>query len=103
MGARNDLGKSIRKTLSFDRTATVGVGLLATSSLLGALLRNSAYITNVPAGHFNAVCDTYLKGFCVPTGYLSIPLGPIGSLVINLTSFAVSATLFVLGILLVRK
>jgi hypothetical protein len=98
------LKRSIRKTLSFDKTAIVGLVLLMASSVMGALLRNSAQITNDPVGRvFHGVCDTYVRGLCIPTAYLSIPLGPIGSLVINATSFLVSATFFVLGVILVRK
>jgi hypothetical protein len=40
--------ESIRKTLTFDRTALVGLALLVTSFFIGALLRNSVYITNDP-------------------------------------------------------
>ena len=95
--------ESIRKTLTFDRTALVGLALLVASFFLGALLRNSAYLTNDPKGRFLTACDTYMKGFCIPTAYFSIPLGPLGLLVINMTSSLVSATFFVLGVLLVRK
>ena len=95
--------ESIRKTLTFDRTALVGLVLLVASFFVGALLRNSAYLTNDPRGRFLTACDTYLRGFCIPTAYFSIPLGPLGLLVINITSTLVSATFFVLGVLLVRK
>ena len=95
--------ESIRKTLTFDRTALVGLVLLVTSFFISALLRNSAYITNDPRGRFLTACDTYMKGLCIPTAYFSIPLGPLALLVINITSALVSATFFVLGVLLVRK
>ena len=99
-----DMKRSIRKTLTFDRTSAVGLGLLLTSSFMGALLRNSAQITNDPLGRmFRSTCDTYVRGLCIPTAYFSIPAGPLGSLVINLTSFAVSAVFFVLGVVLVRR
>ena len=97
------LTQSLRESLRFDSTAVVGLVLLLASFIMGALLRNSAYITNDPRGRFLTACDTYLKGFCIPTAYFSIPLGPIGLLVINITSTLVSATLFVLGVLLVRR
>ena len=74
-----------------------------TSFFMGALLRNSAFITNDPRARFLAVCDTYMKGLCIPTAYFSIPLGPFGLLVINVTSAMVSAIFFVLGVVLVRK
>jgi len=89
--------------MAFDKTAIVGLVLLVASSVMGALLRNAAYITNDGTRRYLAVCDTYLRGLCIPTTYLSIPLGLVGSLVINVTSFLVSATFFVLGVLLVRK
>lgn len=98
-----DLEKSLRKTLTFDRTAVVGLVLLVASFFMGALLRNSAYITNDPRRGLLASCDTYIRGLCIPTAYFSIPLGPLGLLVINITSALVSATFFVLGVLLVRK
>ncbi|MGP8124608.1 MAG: hypothetical protein ACLQEQ_01920 [Nitrososphaerales archaeon] len=94
---------SIRKTLTFDRTALVGLAFLVASFFVGALLRNSAYLTNDPRGRFLTACDTYLRGFCIPTAYFSIPMGPLGLLVINITSSLVSATFFVLGVVLVRK
>lgn len=101
-GSQQARARSFKEALHFDRTAVLGVVLLLTSFLMGALLRNSAYLTN---GHlrFRTDCDTYMKGLCIPTAYLPIPLGPVGSLVINITSFSVSAFLFVLGVLLVRK
>lgn len=98
-----DWKKSLRKTFAFDRTAVIGLVLLLTSFFMGALLRKSAYITNENIARLRGACDTYLRGFCVPTAYFSVPLGSFGSLVINVTSFLVSAVLFILGVLLVRK
>ena len=98
-----DWRESVRKTLTFDRTAIIGLVLLLASFTMGALLRKSAYITNEDVGRLRGACDTYLRGFCVPTAYFSIPLGSFGSLVINATSFLVSAVFFILGVLLVRK
>jgi len=95
--------KSLKGMLTFDRTALVGLGLLVSSFFMGALLRNSAYITNDLSSRFLATCDTYVRGLCIPTAYFSIPMGPIGQLVINITSTLVSATFFVLGVVLVRK
>jgi hypothetical protein len=99
-----DLKRSIKRTLALDRTAFVGLVLLMSSSAMGALLRNSAQITDISVGRiFHGTCDTYVRGLCIPTTYLSIPLGPIGFLVINATSFLVSVTFFVLGVVLIRK
>ncbi|MGD0145676.1 MAG: hypothetical protein ABSB53_02335 [Nitrososphaerales archaeon] len=98
-----DWRESIRRTLTFDRTAVIGLVLLLTSFFMGALLRKSAYITNENVGRLRGACDTYLRGLCVPTAYFSIPLGSFGSLVFNVTSFLVSAIFFILGVLLVRK
>jgi hypothetical protein len=98
------LKKSVGRVLTFDRTAVVGLVLLMSSSVMGALLRNSAQITDGSVGRiFHGTCDTYVRGLCIPTAYLSIPLGPIGFLVINATSFLVSATFFVPGVVLIRK
>jgi len=95
--------ESAKRALTFDRTAFVGLALLVASFFMGALLRDSAYITNDPRARFLTTCDTYLRGLCIPTAYFSIPLGQVGLLVINVTSALVSATLFVLGVVLVRK
>ena len=86
----------------FDRTAAVGLFLLLVSFSLGLLTRNSAYITNESTMRFPA-CDSYLSWLCIPTKYVAIPLGPFGSLVLNLTSFISTAVLFVMGIVLVRN
>ena len=101
--AKKSWKESIRGALTFDRTALIGLGLLVASFFMGALLRNSAYITNDPSARLLAACDTYVRGFCVPTAYFSIPLGTVGMLVINITSTLVGATFFVLGVVLVRK
>ena len=95
---------SVKKALSFNRTNSMGLVLLLASSFMGALLRNSAQITNDPVSRvFRTACDTYVRGLCIPTTYLSLPFGPLGALVINVTSFVVSATFFILGVLLIRK
>lgn len=98
-----DLKESLRESLRFDRTSIIGLAFLLASFFMGALLRNSAYITNDPGGRLLTACDTYLRGFCIPTAYFSFPLGPLGLLVINITSTLVSATFFILGVLFVRK
>jgi hypothetical protein len=98
-----DRRDSIRRLFVFDRTAVVGLILLVVSFTMGALLRNSAYITDEFTRRLRTTCDTYLRELCIPTLYFSIPMGPVGSLVINATSFTVSVVLFVLGVLLVRK
>ncbi len=95
--------KSIKDSLKFDRTSIIGLMLLVTSFVTGALLRNAAMITNETTRQFRSTCDTYLRELCIPTFYISIPLFSIGSLVINVTSFLVSLTLFILGVVLVRK
>ena len=99
--------KSIKKYLSegignFDKAAIVGLILLLASFSLGALTRNSIYITNEATFRFS-YCDTYISWLCIPTRYVTLPLGALGSLVINLTSFLSSAVLFILGIILVRN
>jgi hypothetical protein len=94
---------SIRQTPAFDRTAVAGLALLGASSVPGAVLRNAAYITNYAGARAHAVSHTYVTGLRTPTAYLSIPLGQIGSLVINSISFLVSVSLFILGGVFVRK
>jgi hypothetical protein len=86
----------------FDKTAAIGLILLLFSFSLGLLTRNSAYITNTSVARFPA-CDSYLTWLCIPTKYVAIPLGSLGSLVLNLTSFISTAILFILGIVLVRN
>ena len=99
-----NLGKSVRRSLTFNRTNIIGLVLLLTSSFMGALLRNSAQIISDPRVRlFRGACDTYVKGLCVPTAYISLPFGPLGLLVVNVTSFLVSAAFFVLGVVLIRK
>jgi hypothetical protein len=102
-----DLLTSLKKTFAngiagFDRTAAIGLLLLLISFSFGLLTRNSAYITNEATTRFPA-CDSYISWLCIPTKYVAISLGPLGSLVLNLTSFLSTATLFILGILLVRN
>jgi len=92
------------KTLALKKSNVVGLVLLLTSSFMGALLRNSAQITSDPRSRiFRAACDTYVRGLCIPTAYFSIPFGPLGVVVVNITSFLVSAAFFVLGVVLIRK
>ena len=94
---------SIKKGLTFNRTSFLGLVTLVTSFFMGALLRKSATLTNEPTRRFFATCDTYVKGLCIPTAYFSIPMGPLGQLVVNFTSALVSVLLFIMGVILVRK
>jgi hypothetical protein len=87
---------------SFNIKAVIGVILLIASFIMGIILRNSAYITNVATRRFST-CDTYISWLCIPTEYIHIPLGVSVWLVINLTSFLVSVILFILGVLLLRS
>lgn len=86
----------------FDRTAVIGLVLLVASFALGAITRNSAYITDQPLSRL-PVCDTYVRWLCIPTAYIKIPLGALGWFIINITSALSSAVLFILGVILVRK
>lgn len=100
---KTGIGYRIAKKIeSLDKKAIVGLILLIASYIMGIILRNSAYITNTSIRRL-ATCDTYISWLCVPTVYFSIPLGALGWLVINLTSFLVSVTLFILGVLLLRS
>jgi hypothetical protein len=86
----------------FDKTAIIGLLLLLGSFALGIITRNSAYLTNEPTRRL-PFCDSYISWLCIPTTYVTIPLGPLGSLVINMTSFLSTAVLFILGVVLVRN
>ena len=109
-----DLGKTIKnagitvckcsaqEVGSFDRTAIAGLVILILSFALGIITRNSAYITDQPV-RVLPLCDTYISWLCIPTAYVTVPLGPLGLLVVNLTSSLSTIVLFVLGVVLVRK
>jgi hypothetical protein len=103
MGFLKNIEMSLREGIGgFDKTAALGLFLLLVSFSLGLLTRNSAYITNEATARFPS-CDSYINWLCIPTKYIAIPLGSLGSLVINLTSFLSTAILFILGIVLVRN
>ncbi len=78
--------------------------LLICSFFMGALLRNSAEITNVQNSRaFSNICDTRITWLCIPTYYISIPIGASLWLVLNTTSMLSSAILFASGVILVRE
>jgi hypothetical protein len=88
----------------FDKKAVLGLILLLGSFVLGAVLRNSAQISDIehPRG-FTGDCDTYLKWLCIPTYFFSINLSGGLWLVLNLTSLISSGVLFIAGVILVRQ
>lgn len=90
------------KPRKFSKKAVIGVLLLVCSFLVGALLRNSAQITNSRRG-FGGTCDTRITWLCIPTYYFSIPIGTSLWLELNTTSLLSSAIFFVVGIVLVRE
>ncbi len=87
-----------------DKRAMLGLALLLVSFCMGALLRNTAQFVN---GHrfYEAACDDYITGVCIPTAYIQFPIPflPGTILDLNVTSFAASASLFVIGVILVRE
>jgi hypothetical protein len=96
------LGKSLAdKVGKFDRKSILGLILLLSPYVVGVITRQSASISNQIPKRFPA-CDSFIHGLCIPTMYIPIPLG-VGFLVINLTSFFLSASLFIAGFLLVKK
>jgi len=84
---------SISRTLIFGRRAVAGL-VIGVSSVSGTLLRDAATMASRAIQQSRAACGTYLTGLCMPIAFLSVPLGPVGSLVINSTSFLISASLF---------
>ena len=90
-----------KKIRDFDRKSFVGLILLLSPYAVGILTRQSASLNNQIPKRF-PVCDSFIHGLCIPTMYIPIPLG-VGFLVINLTSFLLSATLFLAGFFLVKK
>jgi len=90
-----------KKIGRFDRKTIVGLVLLLSPYVVGALTRQSATITDHLQKRY-PTCDTFIHGFCIPTIYIPIPFG-IGYVVINLTSFLLSASLFLAGFFLVKK
>ena len=93
-GLTNKIGR-------FDRKTVIGLILLLSPYVVGALTRQSASITDHLQKKY-PTCDTFIHGLCIPTFYLPIPFG-VGYLVINLTSFLLSASLFLAGFFLVKK
>jgi hypothetical protein len=91
----------LKKIPKLDRKSILGLVLLLSPYVIGVITRQSASISDQIPKRFPA-CDTYIHGFCIPTAYIPIPLG-IGYLILNLTSFSLSATLFLIGFFLVRK
>ena len=96
------LMNALRKKIGpFDGKTAIGLVLLLAPSFVGALTRQSASLTDHLQKRYPA-CDTYIRELCIPTLYLPIPIGA-GWLVINLTSFLLSACLFLAGFFLVKK
>ncbi|MGC1708995.1 MAG: hypothetical protein WA799_04240 [Nitrosotalea sp.] len=85
----------------FDRKSIIGLVLLLSPYVVGVITRQSASLDDKLPKRFPA-CDTFIHGLCIPTLYVPIPLG-LGFLVINLTSFLISASLFIIGFFLVKK
>lgn len=84
-----------------DRKAIIGLVLLVSAFLMGAILNKPTHLTD-RTGYF-PVCDDSISYLCIPTAYITISLGFLGNFIINVTSAAVSATLFILGVILVRE
>jgi hypothetical protein len=101
-----DAGISLVKSLAkkiggFDRRSIIGLILLLSPYVVGVITRQSASINNTIPKRFPS-CDSFIHGLCIPTMYIPIPLG-VGFLVINLTSFLLSASLFLAGFFLVKR
>jgi len=100
--ARIFLCKNLEKKIrNFDKKSFIGLILLLSPYAVGVITRQSASISNQLPKKFPA-CDSFIHGLCIPTMYIPIPLG-VGFLMINLTSFLLSATLFLAGFFLVKK
>jgi hypothetical protein len=91
----------VEKFGKFDRRSIIGLVLLLSPYVVGVITRQSASLDNTLPKRFPA-CDTFIHGFCIPTLYVPIPLGLV-FLVINLTSFLISASLFIIGFFLVKE
>lgn len=103
MNKKLDFLSGLKKKIGkFDRRSILGLVLLLSPYVIGALTRQSTSISNVLQKHY-PTCDTFIHGFCIPTLYVPISLLGVGYLVINLTSFLLSATLFLAGFFLVKK
>jgi len=96
------ISTSIKKRIGkFDKKSIIGFILLLSPYIVGVITRQSASIDNTLPKRF-PTCDSFIHGFCIPTMYIPIPLG-VGFLVINLTSFLLSASLFLAGYFIVKK
>ncbi|WP_101477586.1 hypothetical protein [Candidatus Nitrosotalea bavarica] len=91
---KNKIGK-------IDKKSIIGLILLLSPYVVGVITRQSASIDNTLPKRFPA-CDSFIHGLCIPTMYIPVPLG-VGFLVINLTSFLLSASLFLTGYFIVKK
>jgi hypothetical protein len=90
-----------KKIKNFDRKSFIGLILLLSPYAVGVITRQSASLNDQIPKRF-AACDSFIHGLCIPTMYVPIPVG-VGFLVINLTSFLLSATLFIAGFFLVKR
>jgi hypothetical protein len=96
------LSASLKNKISkIDKKSIIGFILLLSPYIVGVITRQSASIDNTLPKRFPA-CDSFIHGFCIPTIYIPVPLG-VGFLVINLTSFLLSASLFLTGYFVVKK
>ena len=91
----------IKKFGKIDKKSIIGFILLLSPYVVGVITRQSASIDNTLPKRF-PVCDSFIHGFCIPTIYIPVPLG-VGFLVINMTSFLLSASLFLAGYFIVKK
>ncbi|WP_166391756.1 hypothetical protein [Candidatus Nitrosotalea sp. TS] len=91
----------VEKIGKFDRKSILGLVFLLSPYVVGVITRQSASLDGTLPKKFPA-CDTFIHGLCIPTLYVPIPLG-VAFLVINLTSFLISASLFLTGFFLVKR
>ncbi|MDE1862858.1 MAG: hypothetical protein KGI33_08095 [Thaumarchaeota archaeon] len=97
-----NLGKGLLKKIGrFDHRSIIGFFLLLSPYVVGVVTRQAALLDTQLPKRFPH-CDTFIHNFCIPTAFIPIPIG-MGYLVINLTSFLLSATLFLAGFFLVKK
>jgi hypothetical protein len=92
---------AVKKVGKFDKKSIIGLILLLSPYAVGIITRQSATLNNQLPKRF-PTCDSFIHGLCIPTMYIPIPLG-VGFLVINLTSFLLSASLFLAGYFIVKK
>ncbi|MDE1830413.1 MAG: hypothetical protein KGI25_08830 [Thaumarchaeota archaeon] len=101
MTPKNTFLSLIKKIINIDKRSILGLILLLSPYVIGVITRQSASISDTIPRRF-PTCDSFIHGFCIPTLYVPIPLG-VGYLVLNLTSFLLSATLFLVGFFLVKR